>query len=372
MPLVDIRKQKRTLDALSIQSVNDTIIPLATDLQNLPGHSQDEIRDIRFLNYIDCDTLANHFSTCLYVDKNSFSPTKQYIFKSRYNALNRIFKFYFIKTFRRNLAMDKKSIFNKKDQQKQQPLSIISSPTAKAFQMDWSVNQRNSSSTHRKKPKNLFHILQLKPKTQLSVTNETSISPSPTPIQRFERVKDILARTYYPHLHTAIEYGYEFGSKSNILHTQELISTHDEIPSIKEMPQSPIINNDPLTITLKSPPSAPIKPMATTPKTKSKSASTITIENPINGYTDDLSSFIIKPSFVVLTPARLPLPSPPPTTALSDTEKEVNNNNHNNRKRKSSSSTSNITVIERKKKRIISSPSLNTTNHYENISDPER
>ena len=129
MPLVDIRKQKhKSIDTLSTPSrTADSIIPLATELQSLPGHTQDEIRDIRFLSYSDMDTLANHFNACLYVDKNSLSPARQYIFKTRDNVLNKIFKIYYYKTFRRNLFPEKRSLlFNRKDNQKQQPLSLIS------------------------------------------------------------------------------------------------------------------------------------------------------------------------------------------------------------------------------------------------------
>ncbi|CAF3916952.1 unnamed protein product, partial [Rotaria sp. Silwood1] len=45
---VDIHQRKR-------QS-NDSIIPLATDLESLPGHNQDESRDKRFLDYVDINT----------------------------------------------------------------------------------------------------------------------------------------------------------------------------------------------------------------------------------------------------------------------------------------------------------------------------
>lgn len=379
IPLVDIRKQKtKSIDTLSIPSIADSMIPLATDLVSLPGHIQEETRDIRFLNYIDPDTLANHLNTCLYIDKKSFSPAKQYIFKTRYNVLHKIFRFYYLKTFRSNLFKEKKSFSNKKDNQKQTPLSIISSPTSTSFKMDWTVNRRQSSSTHRQEPKNFFHILQLQPKDRLSVTNQTISSTTKTPVETFEHIKDILARTYYPHLHTAIECGYQFGTKSKFPNVQQLVSTHDEIIPIKEMPQSPDLFDDSVTITLKSPPSTRFDSTINLPSSLTtkkceqnsiinnyKSSSTISIESQTSEENEeDLSPLIIRKSFVVLTPTKLPISSPPPI----DQDKKLTNN----RKRKVSATTITTNHIERKKKRIISSPSLEIINHIEDITDPER
>jgi hypothetical protein len=376
MPLVDIRKQKqKSTDTLSIPSVNDSSIPLATDLLSLPGHIQDVIRDVRFLNYTDVDTLSMHLNTCLYLDKQSSftSPTRQYIFKTRYNVLNKIFKIYYIKTYCKNLYLEKKVSFIKKDNHKQQPLSVISSPTSASFKIDWNVNRRNSSSTHRHTPKNFFHILQVKPQKQFLVSNNSSSSSSipKSPRENFEAIKDILARTYYPHLHTAIEYGYHFGEKSLFPNTQQLISTHDDIILVKEMPRSPDLTDDSITITLKSPPSFTRRDSIVNQQSAKRnkrmstandviSTSSIHVEHRTNNEIEELSPWIIKKSVVLLTPTKIPLPSPPSI----DEDKQLNTL----RKRKSSS-TINTNFIERKKKRVISSEIIN---HIEDISDPER
>lgn len=375
MPLVDIRKIKTTpVERLSTPSITDSLIPLGTDIRSLPGLTQEDNRDIRFLNYTDIDSLANHFNICLIIDKKSFSSTKQRIFKTRYNVLNKIFKFHYIKTFRKNFILEKKSFFNRKDNQKQQqPLPVINSPASNSFIIDWNVNRRNSSSTHRHTPKNSFHILQLNPRTTLSLsTNSSSISSSTTksPIQTFERIKDILARTYYPHLYTAIEYGYQFGAKSTLPNTQQLISTHEDIIPIKQRPESPCFTDDSITITLKSPPStnqrnsiqSPIITKKLEQNLIEKRSSTVT-ERSFTEDIEEVSPLIIKQSIVVLTPAKIPIPSPP----LLDKEAKLNNN----RKRKSSAVTT-TNIVERKKKKIISSPSPEIINQYEDISDPER
>ncbi|CAF2743751.1 unnamed protein product [Rotaria sp. Silwood2] len=383
MPLIDIRKHKtKSFDTLSIPSVKDSIIPLATDLQSLPGHCQHEIRDIRFLNYSDIDTLSMHFNTCLYIDERSSSATRQYIYKKHYNVWNKILKLYYVKTFRKKFSSEKSS--NKNDNYKQQPLSVISSPTSISFKTDWNVNRRNSSATHRHTPKNFFHILQLTPKTQLIQSDTSSSSSSSittkSPIQTFERMKDILARTYYPHFYKAIEYGYQFGTKSKFPNTQQLITTHNDIIDIKEMPESPNLLDDSITITLKSPPSttrrdsnviqqSPIVTPTTNEqklkKAKIDDKSLIPKQNQChtNENIDELSPWIIRKSVVILTPAKIPLLSPP----LSEKEKNLHTTN---RKRKSSiTTTPNIT--ERKKKRIVSSPSPEIINQIENISDSE-
>ncbi|CAF4678508.1 unnamed protein product [Rotaria sp. Silwood1] len=385
MPLIDIRKHKtKSIDTLSIPSAKDSIIPLATDLQSLPGHFQDEIRNIRFLNYSDIETLSLHFNTCLYIDKRSLSPTR-HIYTTRYNVWNKILKLYFVKTFRKKLSSEKSS--NKKDNYKPQPLSAISSPTAISFKIDWNVNRRNPSSTHRHTPKNFFHILQLNPKTQISPSDIPSSSSSSTiitstksPVHTFERMKDILARTYYPHFYKAIEYGYQFGTKSKFPNTQQLITTHSDVIDIKEMPESPNLLDDSITITLKSPPSAtrrdsnviqqlPIVTASTnerktkTSNTDNKSLSVNQNQCHMNENINELSSWRIRKSVVVLTPAKIPLPS----LSLSENEKDLQSTN---RKRKSST-TVNTHVTERKKKRIVSSPSPEIINQIEDISDSE-
>jgi hypothetical protein len=203
-------------------------------------------------------------------------------------------------------------------------------------------------------------------------TNSSSISSSTTksPIQAFERIKDILARTYYPHLYTAIEYGYQFGAKSTLPNTQQLISTHEDIIPIKQRPESPCFTDDSITITLKSPPStnqrnsiqSPIITKKLEQNLIEKRSSTVT-ERSFTEDIEEVSPLIIKQSIVVLTPAKIPIPSPP----LLDKEAKLNNN----RKRKSSAVTT-TNIVERKKKKIISSPSPEIINQYEDISDPER
>lgn len=373
MPLIDIRKhKKKSIDTLSIPSARDSIIPLATDLQSLPGLSHDETRDTRFLNYSDIDTLSLHFNSCLFIDKRSLSTSRQYIYKTHYNIWNKILKLYYVKTFRKKLFSENSS--NKSNNHKQQPLSVISSPTAVSFKMDWNVNRRNSTSSHRHTPKNFFHILQLTPKTQISsLDNSSSISIQKTPMQTFERMKDVLARTYYPHVYTAIEYGYQFGAKSKFPNAQQLVSTHNTFINIKEMPESPNLLDESTTITLKSPPSTTRRTSTITPPlptvsvpNETKQKKTETNEKPSlsklkqSSTTDDLSSFLIKKSVVLLTPTKIPLPK------QSSSSLTVKEDNSTNRKRKASSTN----VTERTKKRIVSSPEQFP--QIENISESER
>ncbi|CAF0970907.1 unnamed protein product [Adineta steineri] len=383
VPLVDIRKQKIiSIDTLSIPSANDSIIPLATDLQSLPGHIQNDIRDIRFLIYSDIDTLSMHLHTCLYLDKqSSSSPITPNNLKTC-NVLKKIFKIYYIKTFRKHLYLEKKISFIKNDKHKQQPLSMISSPTSTSFTTDWTVNRRNPSSTQRQIPKNPFHILQLEPAKQFLTTDNSSSSNiiSKSPIEKFETVKDILARTYYPHLYTAIECGYHFGEKSKFPNTQQLITTHGDITFIKEMPQSPPppdVFNDPIAITLKTPPpttrrdSIISQPSPIIMKNRnrqsnnsknddSRSLSSIHVEPCMDNEIDELSPWAIKKSVVILTPTKIPLPS----RIINEKDKPLTNNN---RKRKFS----NTNIKENKKNRIESTSSLETINHIEDITEPE-
>lgn len=385
MPLIDIRKNKtKSIDTLSMPIMRDSIIPLATDLQSLPGHCQDENRDSRFLAYSDIDTLSMHFQTCLYVDPR-LSTTKSNMYKTNYNVLNKILKLYYVKTFRKKLSSEKSSYKN--DNHKQQPLSVISSPTAMSFKMDWNVNRRHSSSTHRHTPKNSFHILQLNPRTQLNLsdTSSPSLSTTSKPInQTLERMKDILARTYYPLFYKSVESGYQFGSKSIFPNTQQLITTHDEFIDIKEMPESPSPMDDLTTITLKSPPSttrrdlAPlsassssiatiIEQKAKRTKVDNTSLPTKTNSGPINENIDELSPWMIRKSVVVLTPTKIPS-----KTNSSTNAKEKDTNVSLKRK---TSITTNTNVNERKKKRIILSSSSSTkeqSNQIEDISDTER
>ncbi|UJR25931.1 hypothetical protein I4U23_007279 [Adineta vaga] len=383
MPLVDIRKQKmQSTDTLSTPSINDFSIPLATDLQSLPGHIQHEQRDHRFLIYNDIDTLSMHLHACLYVDKqslSSISSTRQEILQCQNNALTKIFKIYYIKTFRKNLYMEKKMSLIKKDNKKIQPLSLISSPTSTSFKTDWNVNRRNSTSTQRQTPKNCFHILQMQPKKDFSLLNDSltsTRSTAKTPIEKFELVKDILARTYYPHLHTAIEYSYQFGERSKFPSTNQLISTHDDVIPIKEMPRSPEeFYYDSTTITLKSPPArrdsivsqaSPIVtktlPQQSINLKKKPSLSSRQVTNHSCNQIEELSPWRIKESVVVLTPAKIPI-----SASIIEKEKLLNTN----RKRKSSSTAANAHVVERKKTRMSSSTLVEMIDTIEDISEAE-
>ncbi|CAF2113650.1 unnamed protein product [Rotaria magnacalcarata] len=150
---IDAHQQKR-------QS-NDLILPLATDLESLPGHNHDESRDRRFANYTDMNTLSVHFNACLSIDKKSFSSsfsTRQHIFKTRHNVLNKIFKLYYLKTYENYFKHEPKIFDKNKDTKSDSSLS-----TSTSFKTDWSVYRRNSSS-YKRDPKNFFHILQLNPK----------------------------------------------------------------------------------------------------------------------------------------------------------------------------------------------------------------
>ncbi|CAF0858661.1 unnamed protein product [Adineta ricciae] len=376
MPIVDIRKQKiQSIDTLSTPSTADLSIPLATDLQSLPGHVQDEQRDHRFLIYNDIDTLSMHLHVCLYVDKQSLSLSRQSNLESQYNVLNKIFKIYYIKTFRKLFNTENKAIFISNDNDKIQPLSVVSSPTSTSFKTDWNVNRRNSTSTQRQTPRNFFHILQLNPKKDIDAQQNSSLVTRPTPktaIEKFESIKDILARTYYPHRYTAIECGYYFGEKSKFLSTQQLISTNVGFVSVKEMPQSPEeFNYDSTTITLKSPPTRrdsvvsqpspvvikpqPEKSMVLKQK-KSKSSPAIQAKNNSNGLLEELSPWMIKESVVILTPTKIPV-----TNSRIEKEKP----SAANLKRKAV----NTNGMEIKKKRVAPSILLETANAIEDISE---
>ncbi|CAF3874447.1 unnamed protein product [Rotaria sp. Silwood1] len=340
---VDIHQRKR-------QS-NDSIIPLATDLESLPGHNQDESRDKRFLDYVDINTLSLHFNTCLYIDKKSFSSsylTKQHIFKTRHNILNKIFKLYHIKTYENDSKIDQKN------QETKSNSSLLSSTSS--FKTDWSVNRRSSSS-YRREPKNMFHILQLNPKKDLflSTNNKPTTKLSIEHQQHidYEHMKDLLIRTYYPHFHIAVQSGNYFGSKS------KLPIKHHDLP-ISTTPESPPIeSNETIAITLKSPPSITEQEIKTRgrkskyKKLKDKPLPIISVERRVS---EEIPPVDIKESMIVSTSTEISLPS--------IVENEINNNN--NRKRKKSA-TINLNINERKKKKFIQSPSPEFSNEYQDI-----
>ena len=343
---VDTHQRKR--QSIDISS-NDSIIPLATDLQSLPGHTQDEFRDKRFLNYSDINTLAMHLNTCLYIDKKSFSSsylTKQHIFKTRHNVLTKIFKLSYRKTFQKHMILDPKSVFNKKDELKPTPTS---SSTSISFQTDWSVNRRSSSS-HRHDPKNVFHVLQLNPKKQLFSSNKntstTKLLDENQQTISYEHIKNLLVRTYYPHFHAAVESGYYFGSKL------KLLTKRHELPVVIK-PESPIDIDETMTITLKSPPSnIHHESRRRGRKAKHKPLPITSTERRVS---EEIPPVMFQESPTIVLPSLL-------------TEKQTNTNN---RKRKTSI-TINSNINERKKKRFIPSPSPEFSSEYQDVSYSDR
>lgn len=312
-------------------SIDSSIsIPLATDLQSLPGHNQDELRDQRFLDYSDINTLSNHLNRCLSIDKKSCSSSlnKQHFFKTRHNILNKIFKLSYLKTFKNYSKNHEENLFsNEKNSSK----TIQQSTTLNTFKTDWSVNRRNSSS-YRHEPKNVFHILQLNPKKNLSLSinnhNSSTTIAEFSYENQYEQMKNILIRTYYPHFHRAFQYGFHFGIKSKIPIKHHDIPIKKPTESITDIDQS-------MTITLKSPPSIfqhESKKRGRRPKEKPL---------PITSTERRVSEEI--PPVEILTPIQI-LSSPPPLIV----EKEINNN----RKRKIS------ITLDTKKRRSIPSPEI--------------
>ena len=227
-------------------SSNGSIIPFATDLYNLPGHPQhqDDSRDDRFLNYFDMNSLSMHLNACLYIEKRApFSFTKQHIFKTRHNILSKIFKLDYIKTLQRYVNPDEDLFADVNEESK----PSMASSTALSFQTDWSINRR-SSSVSRHTRKNFFHDLQLNPKRQLFATTEENHRTSEGPQQiNVDCIKDILLRTYYPHLHATIAFGDSFGAKAKLLNKQEAFSNDEAMTNMLECP---LVNPPSPSITL--------------------------------------------------------------------------------------------------------------------------
>jgi hypothetical protein len=394
--LVDIHKHRtKPLQTSTFPSNQDSNVPLATDLQSTPGYNHDELRDLRFIIYNDIETLSMHFDICLSLDRESshrLDYSRSYNLKTTSNSLKKIFKLYYFKTLIKLSHADKTSSPFIDRNRRQLPLSMIDSPTATSFQIDWNVNQRHGLSSRRQKPNNFFHILQLNPKKKLtsvdtcSTTTSSSFTPSMQANQEFERIKDILARTYYPHLHATIRSGNYFGSRVTFSNTQHLTPFHNDTVSIKEMPNSPDILDQSMTITLKSPeswsntkyesllcPSSPTiqrKRMNSSKHEKidEPTCSSISIEHRPNETIDDISSVIIKQSFVLLSQPSIPIPSPPMIDrALNESCSQISRTKrkHTNNEVKP--------VTERKAKRFISSPlSTSMMSHIEDISESER
>jgi hypothetical protein len=240
IPIDNHQRKRQSIDS-------SATIPFATDLQSLPGHNQDELRDQRFVDYSDFNTLSTHLNNCLYIEKKPFSSsifTKKHIFKTRHNILTKIFKLSYLKT---HPKFDPTTIFTKKSESK----TNLSSSTSVSFKTDWSVNRRNSSS-HRHEPKNVFHILQLTPKKQLfsDINNQSSTKLSIEDQHQidYEHMKELLIRTYYPNFHTAFQYGYYFGSKPKMPVKQQHFQWINQSKLTSDIDES-------TTITLKSPPS---------------------------------------------------------------------------------------------------------------------
>ena len=250
--LIDLeREQQKPIEALVYPPFIHTSVPLATDLHSLPGYSVDDFRDLRFLDYTDEETLSLHLKTCLSLDRESLNPMRPYESSTDSNCLKRLFRLAYLKSLR----VKKRTNTLVQAEKRSLPLSVIDSSTKVSFRTDWNVNRRHSASANRQRPKNIFHILQLNPTTKFSssITNESPLKTF-TPEQaneQFEKIKDILARVYCPHIHKAIESGYHFGYKPKVKPTKNLIVEHNETIKIKEMPVSPELNNSPTKITLR-------------------------------------------------------------------------------------------------------------------------
>lgn len=219
---------------------------------------------------------------------------------------------------------DLKELFSNKSDAQQYPPSS----TSISFKTDWSVNRRQSSS-HRHEPKNVFHILQHKPKKYLFQSNDhhptTNVSHENQQSIHYEHMKDLLIRTYYPHYHAAFQCGYYFGTKSKFpVQQNELlrsnISSDTETPSIFQRQSK---------------------------KRERRSKRTRIEEKPA----------IIHPSKRRVSEEIPPVDIPIPTEIL------VNNN----RKRPSTSNTQ-----ERKKKYIVSMPSPEIEFEEQNLSMSDR
>ena len=386
--LVDIYKRKsKPIDTLFSPSVSETNIPLATNLRSMPGHSPDDARDTRFLGYSDLDTLSTHFQTSLLLDRQSFSALYG-AQRKRFNCLHKIFKLHFLKTLKKTLQLERKDPFLRK-QDKSLPFSVMNSSTSASFQTDWSINRRQSV-TNAPTPRNFFHMLQLNPRKQLSSSHTTTARSSSSnqnrAQQNFEQMKDLLARTYYPHVYTAMEYGYRFGSTSKFPNTHDLLTVHDEeIIHIKQSPDSPIYSEAPTATPARS---VPLLPVATKqdlddgqrspivrrkrgrpPKIARRSFSPIPSERCSSDDNDDLSSTMMRKPVVVLTPPSIALPSPP----FNDEGTEPNKH----RKRKPSSNGHNH-VHKRAKRKDVSPTlsefvdALDDSERYERLAQPRK
>lgn len=326
-------------------------IPLATDLESLPGHNEDELRDRRFVDYTDMNTLSTHFNTCLSIDKKSFSSsllTRQHIFKTRHNILNKIFKLYYMKNCEHYFKFEPKIFDKNQDAQSKS----ISSSTLTSFKTDWSVN-RKSSSSYRREPKNLFHILQMNPKKDLLLTTE---NPSPTNLtieeqqtMNYEQIKDILVRAYYPHLHKAVQNKCYFGSKSKFQikdHDLQIFTNFEPSSTENETTvQSPV----PVV-------EQEIRTRGRRPKHKKLNDKPAPIAKMERRVSEEIPPVMIQESTPIQTKVE-----------ESSTDNEI----YSGRKRKISL-TINTNVDERKKRKIITPPSPEFFNEYQEMIHSER
>ena len=308
------------------------MVPFATDLHNLPGLHHEDSRDERFLNYLDMNSLAMHLNACLYIEKRpSLSFTKQHIFKTRHNILTKIFKLDYIKTFQRHVQ-DREDLFTDANEATK---PTVSSSTALSFKTDWSINRRGSSASRHAR-KNFFHVLQLNPKRQLfSSREEDRPAEGPPPIN-VECIKNILMRTYYPHLHNNIASGDQFGAKAKLFSKQDPLSIDPTL-----LITSPLGTSQSPTPT----PSTPVSARGRGRKRKHREV-------------------VEKPAPIVAMPRRVSEEIPvSPNKQINQRQKRsvVNNDNNNNPNLKRS-----------KRKRFVSPPSPVMGNSHPPISPSER
>ncbi|CAF1362506.1 unnamed protein product, partial [Adineta ricciae] len=312
-------RKRQSIDS----SLNISIVPIATDLQSLPGHAEDELRDQRYRDYADVKTLSVHLNSCLHIDRRFASSNKQQFFKSRHNILNKIFKMNYFKSSPDTFDM-------KKEEPDKTDIPSVSS----SFKLDWSVNRRSSSS-HRHEPRNLFHILQSNPKKHILKRSKheykKELSAEEEIQLHYEHIQKLLVRTYYPHFHIAVERGHTFGSKS------KLFAKQSHLPIVID-PSSPADVDDSMTIKLNSPVSTSEHDSGKR-RQRSKQKHNKERPQPIALTERRVSEEI---------PAVVILQSPPPP-------REVNNNTIDSQKRKISV-TVHSAVPERKRKKLIILP----------------
>lgn len=327
---------KKPIEALVNDNSIDTYIPITKTLNSFPNMI-DDLRDIRFIAYNDEDNLCLHLKTCLSLDRETSPPLQPYVNVDT-NCLNKIFRLGFFKSL---LSREKSKIYFD-TRVNSLPLSVISSSTAISFKTDWKVNRRTSSSKSRTTPNNIFHILQLNPKTRYSETKFSTPTERKEDISRlkeqFEHLKTILARTYCPELYFTVENEDVFGSRRRLAATTDLVGDKKSPIEIKEMPVSP---ENPQSSILNLPENPNKEPRMS-----------IHFERDWSEETTDVPEITIRDSIVLLSPAPLPI-----DTIDSIPEEENEESNKVARKRKFSKS-SNSPV--NKKHKSSTQPASNT------------